>query len=290
MRRSLAVAAMCLAACSPAEPPGFDQPAAALHDPIADVYLVSNVHGPALQADGNGYIARVQPDGDMRRYWLAGGRDGVTLHAPRGMALAGDVLWVADLDHLRRFDRATGKVLPAVVVPGATCLWGVAIAPDGTVYASDAGGDGVGAGSGTDAIWRLAPDGALTALIRGAELGQPRGLVATASGVYCVGWRDGTFFQVDQAGRRTDLAKAPTTQLDGLVRGAAGTAADGSALAPAWFATSHAGQCVYRFDATGGVQALPRTVVAPTGLGFDAVRRRLLLPLASSGELQLLQL
>ena len=280
-----------LAACgADSDPPGFDQPAAAVHDPVADVYLVSNVHGAPLAADGNGYITRVEPDGSMQRRWLAGGRDGVTLHAPRGLALAGEVLWVADLDRLRRFERRTGKALAPVAVPGATCLWGVAVAPDGTVYATDAGGDGVSAPTETDAIWRLATDGSLTALIRGTELGQPRGIVATATGVYCVNWRDGAFFQVDHAGRRTDLARAPAAQLDGLARGGADTAADGRPLAPAWFASSHAGQCVYRFDATGGVQTLPRTVVTPTGLGYDAVRRLLLLPLANAGELQLLPL
>jgi len=56
--RVLAVA-LWTAACS-GEPPGFDTPESAVHDPVADVYLVSNVNGAPLAKDGNGYIHPTQ--------------------------------------------------------------------------------------------------------------------------------------------------------------------------------------------------------------------------------------
>jgi len=274
------------AACG-ADPPGFDTPESVLHDPEADVWYVSNIRGAPTAKDGNGYIARVAPeDGSMRRWWIEGGRNGVTLHAPKGMALRGDELWVADIDMLRRFDRSTGAPRGDVVIPGATFLNDVSVGPDGTVWCTDTGLDASFAPSGTDAIWRIDGGGErVEALARGADLGQPNGLVATATGVYVVSWRDGTFFQLDRRGVRTDLGKAPHAQLDGLVRV---TAPDGSK--PAWYTTSWAGACVYRFDLTGGVQALPTRLDQPADCGFDGKRRLLLVPLFGSNRLEQLSL
>ncbi len=271
-----------LAACSQ-DPPGFDTPESALHDAVADVYLVSNIHGAPLAKDGNGYIARVSPeDGSMQRWWIAGGKNGVTLHAPKGMALVGDVLWVADIDVLRRFDRTSGAPLGETAIPGATFLNDVAAGPDGSVYVTDTGLDATFAASGTDAIWKVGNDGAVTALARGPELGQPNGLFALAGGLYVVSWSTGKIFQVDYKGIRTDLLQAPQAQLDGIVRFDAGEGPAG------WLVTSWVGKCVYRFDATGGIAPLPISLDQPADCGFDAVRRRLLVPLFGQNRLELL--
>jgi hypothetical protein len=279
-RRAAVGALLAVAACS-GEAPGFDTPESVLPLPGAGVWLVSNVNGAPTAKDGNGYIARVAPDGSMQRRWIAGGRDGVTLHAPKGMAIANGVLWVADIDVVRKFDLGSGAPLGEVAVPGSTFLNDVSVAPDGAVYVSDSGFDPSFGPSGTDAIWRIAPDGALAALVRGTDLGQPNGIVATASGVYVVNWRDGAFFQIDYRGVRTDLGKAPTAQLDGLVR----VAASGGG-APAWIATSWAGSCVYRFDVTGGVTKLPPTLAQPADCGFDAERGVLVVPLFGEHRLE----
>jgi hypothetical protein len=273
-----------LAACA-TEAPGFDTPESALHDATADVYLVSNIHGKPLERDNNGYIARVAPDGGMQRRWIQGGRDGVTLHAPKGMALAGDVLWVADIDTMRKFDRRSGKPLGEVVVPGASFLNDVAVAPDGAVFVTDTGLDAAFAPTGTDAIWRLRGDAGPEVLIRGTELGQPNGIAATAAGLYVVNWRDGAFFQVDYRGGRTDLVKAPQAQLDGLVR----VEREGGQGAY-WYATSWQGKCVYRFDPMGGCMPMPTALEQPADCGFDGKRRRLVVPLFGANRLELLPL
>lgn len=277
---------LCLGLCGCAvEPPGFDTPESALHDTAADVYLVSNIRGKPLDRDNNGYIARVQPDGSMQRHWIQGGRSGVTLHAPKGMALAADVLWVADIDTVRKFDRRSGAPLGEVAVPGAVFLNDVAVAPDGAVFVTDMGLDAAFAPTGTDAIWRVSGEGAPVALVRGPDLGQPNGIVATAAGLYVVNWRDGAFFQIDYRGVRTDLLRAPQAQLDGLVR-VEGEGGQGAY----WLATSWQGKCVYRFDSSGGCAPLPRSLEQPADCGFDAGRRRLLVPLFGSDRLELLPL
>ncbi len=285
MRRAFSwLALVAFPACA-GDPPGFDTPESVVHDERADVYLVSNIHGAPLAKDNNGYIARVAPDGSMQRYWIVGGKNGVTLHAPKGMALVGDVLWVADIDVLRKFDLGSGAAMGEVAIPGATFLNDVSAGTDGTIYCTDSGLDAQFSGTGTDAIWRVANDQP-EPLLRGVELGQPNGLVARDRTVYVVSWRDGTFYQVDARGVRTDLGKAEKAQLDGLVR----VEAKEAGASPSWYSTSWAGQCVYRFDVTGTATALPKTLEQPADCGFDAKRRRLLVPLFGKNKLEILQL
>lgn len=272
-----------LGACA-SDPPGYDTPESVAHDTEQDVWFVSNINGSPLDKDGNGYIARVQPQGGMDRHWIQGGRGGVVLNAPKGLALQGDVLWVADIDVVRRFDRHSGRPLGEVVIPGATFLNDVSAAPDGTVYVSDTGLDAKFAATGTDAIWRVTGADAPVALIKGAELGQPNGIVALEHAVFVVSWRDGTFYEVDTKGRRTDLGKAPSAQLDGLVRV---PAAKGGATVPAWYATSWAGKCIFRFDAGGNCTAVGGAPLEqPADFCFDIGRGVFVVPLFGQNRLE----
>lgn len=269
---SLVAALGLLAGCS--EPTVvLATPESVVHDAAADVYLISNLVGGPLDKDDNGRIVRVDPVSGRTTDWIRGGVGGVTLHAPKGLALVGDELWVADIDTVRVFDRTSGQPRRALPIPGATFLSDVAAASDGTVYVTDTGLDSAFGPTGTDAIWRIGTDGSITTLARGADLGQPNGLVVRDRACYVVGWRDGAFYQIDHQGRRTDLAKAPAAQLDGLVRV---VGEDGRA---AYYATSWQGKCVYRFDVGGGVTALPAELPQPADLGYDELRKCLVIPL-----------
>lgn len=273
-----------LAACSGSDGT-LSTPESVLHDTKADVYLISNLVGAPLAKDNNGRIARMAPDGQLlAAAWIEGGRNGVELHAPKGLCLHDEVLWVADIDVLRRFDRRSGAPLPSVPIPGASFLNDVSAAPDGTVYCTDTGLDANFQATGTDAIWRVGKDLVPERFAAGPELGQPNGIVALQTGVYVVGWRDGSFALIDGKGHRTELLRAPTAQLDGLLR----LEATGD-RPPVWLATSWEGACIYRFDLQGGCTALPARLEQPADLGYDATRQRLLVPLFGSNRVEFVQ-
>src|SRR3990172_7489526 len=100
---------------------GFQTPESVLYDAAEDVYLVSNINGSPTAADGNGFISRIGPEGQVLALkWIDGTVSGVTLHAPKGMAIVGDTLYVADITAVRMFDRRTGQPKGSVAVPGAT--------------------------------------------------------------------------------------------------------------------------------------------------------------------------
>src|SRR5688572_17488435 len=57
---------------------GLATPESVLHDADADVYLVSNVDGEPLAADGKGFIAKLTPDGKVDKLkWIESGKDKV---------------------------------------------------------------------------------------------------------------------------------------------------------------------------------------------------------------------
>ena len=137
----------------------LEGPEAARWDPEQQVWFISNVNGGPGAKDNNGYISRLRPDGGIDSLkFIAGGRGGVTLHAPKGMVIVGDTLWVADIDVVRAFNRKTGAAIAGVRVPGAAFLNDVATGPDG-IYVTDSGirfgAEGQMTHPGPDAVYRI---------------------------------------------------------------------------------------------------------------------------------------
>ena len=90
----------------------LEAPEAARFDPELGVYFVANINGSPLGKDGNGFISRLTRDGKVDSLkFIAGGRGGAVLNAPKGMAINGDTLWVADIDVARAFDARSGAPL-----------------------------------------------------------------------------------------------------------------------------------------------------------------------------------
>src|SRR5258708_22526771 len=117
--------------------PGFSTPESVLHDSAQDLYFVSNINGSPTAKHNNRFISRVRPDGAIENLkFIEGGRAGVSLNAPKGLALLGDTLWVTDIDRLRAFNARTGTPLDSVRFDnaGAVFLNHIPIAPTGALY------------------------------------------------------------------------------------------------------------------------------------------------------------
>lgn len=144
------------------EAKGLAQPESVVYDPVTDVFYVSNINGAVMQKDGNGFIARLKPDGTvLERKWVTG------LNAPTGLALRDRKLYVADVDELVEVNAASGSITKRHKAKGAIFLNDVAIAEDGTVYATDTPMNG---------IWRL-KDGKFESWFANDDLNHPNGIV-----------------------------------------------------------------------------------------------------------------
>lgn len=247
---------------------GFATPESVLHDPVADVYLVSNINGAPVEADGNGFISRLAPDGEVLDLkWIDGEATGVTLNAPKGMAISRDHLFVADIDCLRVFDLTTGEPLEEHCVEGATFLNDVAADGQGNVYFTDSGLDASFGPTGADAIYLLS-GGAVMTVASGEELGRPNGVAVVAGGLRIVTFGSGESYGVTPTGERTDVV-AVAGSLDGVEM-----MADGSYLVSSWDE-----QAVIHIGADGTRESVVEDVEAPADIGFDRSRNRILIPL-----------
>ncbi|HSK17581.1 MAG TPA: SMP-30/gluconolactonase/LRE family protein [Longimicrobiales bacterium] len=256
---------------------GFQTPESVLYDEQADVYIVSNINGEPLGADGNGFISRVRPTGAVESLkWIDGEADGITLNAPKGMALSGDTLFVADIDSVRAFHRTTGEPLGARGIAGASFLNDLTTGPDGALYVTDTGMDASFSPTGTDAIHRFDATGSQS--FAGApDLAAPNGIVADDGGIIVVGFGGPVVQRIAAGGGTPDsVATLPAGQLDGVVRTSDGTL----------FVSSWEGQAVYRVSPDGAVSTVVENVEAPADIGWDTRRQRLLIPLFNGNRIE----
>jgi hypothetical protein len=218
-----------------------------------------------LGIDGNGFISRVDAATmkvDLK--WIASGLD-----APKGMAILGNSLYVADVTAIRKFDRRTGARLGEITIPGASFLND--ITTDGqSLYVSDTGiltGPGITFyDTGTDAIWKITGDQP-EKFADGTALQHPNGLDWRDGKLRVVTFRGNDLYELVD-GRRTNVAKLPGGQLDGVVH-----LPDGTALISSW-----KGNEIYRAPQGGDAEAILAGMDAPADLGYDTKRRRLLIP------------
>jgi hypothetical protein len=261
---------------------GFATPESVFHDPIVEVYLVSNINGSPLAEDDNGFISVLATDGQVVGLKaIDGAADSVTLNAPKGMAAAGEFLYVTDISTIRRFDRRTGGPRGEIPIPGATFLNDITAGDDGSLYFTDsglkAGPDGL-APSGTDAVYRLWPDGKLDTLARGDELGRPNGIAVSGDSVWVVGYGSGELYRV-LGGHKADVVKLAKGGLDGLV------IFGGEAFISSWD-----GQSIFRGKLAGPFAEMLTGIPAPADLGHDMWRHRLLIPLFNDNEVRIVPL
>lgn len=257
-------------------------PESVLHDPQQDVYFISNVSGGLEAVDGNGFITRVDAKTmrvDLR--WIETGKNGARLDGPKGMTIVGDTLYVSDVLAVRRFDRRTGAPLGAIALPGATMIND--LATDGTsVYVSDTA---IRSSAGptfiatkTDAIWKITGDRA-TKIASGVGLRQPNGLAFHDGALWVAPFSGNEIYRLDGA-ERADIAETPRGQLDGLV-----ILEDGARIVTSW-----QGSTIYRETGEGKFVPLLNGIALPADIGYDANRKRLLVPRSATNEVTVHQL
>ena len=258
---------------APAPPPkptelteGLQTPECVLYDAEQDVYFISNINGNPLGIDDNGYISRVNAETlQSEAKWIDGSKAEVTLNAPKGMAIAGDDLWVSDITTVRRFDRRTGAPKGEVALKGAT--FANDVASDGTtVYVSDSGLNAEFKSTGTDSVWKIENNKAMK-LASGKDLKGPNGIAVAAGKVWVVSFGANELYAIDK-GKKANTVTLPNGGLDGLV-----ALPDGTLAITSWNAKT-----VYRGSPTGPFTALVENIDSPADLGYDSKRHRLLVP------------
>ncbi|WP_072395524.1 hypothetical protein [Hyphomicrobium sp. CS1GBMeth3] len=275
---ALALAAV-LAACGSAGQPtklweatGFAQPETVLPDLDAGVLYVSNVAGGPGDKDGNGFISKLTLDGKVTNLkWVTG------LDAPKGLALNGGKLYVADLDQLVEIDVASGAIATRHQAPGAKILNDIAIDGEGRVYVTDWPGN---------AIWRLVDD-TFEKWVEGDVLKAPNGLLVEGDSLVVAAWGTGMKpdFSTETAGNLLTVgledkavanlgSGAPVGHLDGLE----------PFDADSYLVTDWVGGKVFQISRTGEAKELLKVSQGTANLAFIASTRTAIIPLMVDGK------
>jgi sugar lactone lactonase YvrE len=258
---------------------GFKSPESVRYDSALDVFFVSSFNGDEMAKDDNGFISRLRPDGTIDSLmFIAGGRNGVTLHSPHGIAIIADTLWVADIDAVRAFDKNTGKAVATVDFKPlkAEFLNDVAAAPDGSLYITDTGPDGVSTPTRGNRIYRVDPGHRPSMALHSDSLGSPNGIT----------WDErGKRFIIVQWGGKRILAWRPGDKEPRTI-GFGATQSDGVELLAdgRLIITSQAEHAliIRRNDESLTVRGFD----SPADFGVDTRRHRLAIPLSDSGVVQ----
>jgi sugar lactone lactonase YvrE len=269
---------------------GFSTPESMLHDSTQDIYFVSNINGSPTAKDNNGFISRVRPDGAVENLkFVEGGRAGVTLNAPKGLAVLGDTLWVTDIDRIRAFNARTGAPLDSVKLDsaGAVFLNDIAIATTGAIYITDTGirFDDVGnvLHPGPDRVFRIGPpsDRKVTVAARGDSLGWPNGITVDP-----VGKR---FIIVAFGPTKSVLAWKPGDRTPRVIAKGAGGFDGVEVTGTRILVSSWTDSTVSAFE-TGQPVKVITGVPSPADIGYDAKRNRVLIPVFTGNRVEIWQL
>jgi sugar lactone lactonase YvrE len=269
---------------------GFKTPESVKYDADLDVYFVTSINGNPSAKDNNGLISRIRPDGSIESLeWVSGGRAGVVLHAPKGTAIVGDTLWVADIDAVRGFNKRTGARGATVDVSrqGAKFLNDLAVGADGALYVTDTGILIDAAGNmthpGPDRIFRVGTKREVSVAVAGDTLARPNGIawdaandrfiVVAFGGPAIFGWKPGDAAPTVVA--RGAGAGAGAGQWDGVE-----LLADGRIVASSW------ADSTVDVIAGGKVERLIGGVPSPADIGLDTKRQRVLIPVFTENRVE----
>ena len=255
---------------------GFVAPEAVRYDPDQDVYFVANWGtGSASATDNNGYISRMKPDGQIENMrFIAGGANRVVLHAPRGMYIVGDTLWVADADAVRGFHRKTGEKLANVDFSALDrgFLNDVAADATGAVYVTD---------TGRNKLYKVT--GGPTLVVSDSVLGAPNGITWDGANnrfiVVPFGGHKGIRAWAPGATTLTDIAMSTGARYDGV------EVLSGGRILVA----SQADTSLHIFTGNTG-RSLLHTLGPPADIAVDTKRNRVAVPVVALNHVEIWEL
>ncbi len=158
---------------------------------------------PPDARDGDGFIAQVSFRGKvLKQRWISG------LHAPKGMAIVDDTLYVTDITEIVKIQRKTGQILDRVGIQGAIFLNDIAVDQFGALYISD---------TRANRIYKMAED-SVEVWLDDPEMGGPNGLCVTPSQLMVATFGSGKFYGVDLKSKAIGSTPVDIPSGDGVVK------------------------------------------------------------------------
>ncbi len=249
----------------------LQHPQSFIAHPSGNTYFIANANGEPGQSDHNGFISKLDQHGAMLDlHFIQGGRGNTILHAPHGMAVGGDTLYVADINVIRGFHAESGK--PTVAV---------SFQPFQIGAFTDLIADGIGRlfvlDTTGNAIYQVDPHDhhAVSLYVQHEDLASPRGLaVHPQSGRLLVASLDrGTVLEV--AEDRTITEVISNSIWTGRFRNLSGI--DFDQFGSMYLSDLTAGK-IWRVHPDQSMQVIAEFLISPAAVKIDRRNHRILVP------------
>ncbi len=244
---------------------GLLVPESFIVDEDTGIYYISNINGGPTEKNGKGFITRLNPDGSISELKFIKSGNGSSLNAPKGLVIAGDVLYVSDIDHIKGFDKKTGKAVADFDLTSflPKFLNDIAVDRRGKLYVTD---------MGTNRIFMVDPSkGGKTVIFAESEkLGSPNGITfEKKTGKFLLAtWDSGELFRLSSSGKLRKIIKQNFTALDGV---------DYDEKGNIYFSSFKNG-IIYKLTSSGKLSELVTGLVTPADISLDRKKRLILVP------------
>ncbi len=192
----------------------LEAPESVVYNSDDNVFYISNVAGQPAEKNGLGYISVMSRTGELTdQKWITG------LNAPKGLAIAGGLLYIADIDRVVVAEIDSGNIVKEYQAEGATFLNDIAVDESGSVYITDT--------FGGNAVYRI-KEGQIGLWLKDDKLNYPNGLTVKNNKLFVSTWGvvtnpetfgtdiPGRLLSIDLSDRSIAEISAPFGNLDGL--------------------------------------------------------------------------
>lgn len=247
---------------------GLKTPESFIVDPSSGNYFISNINGGGPGGkDDDGFITKLDKDGKVMNLTFVDGKNkDITLNAPKGLDIIGNVLYVTDIDFVRGFDKETGKLLHDLDFKAfnPSSLNDLTHDSQGNLYVSDWIGN---------FIFKIETRNShkISVVAKGNTLGGPNGLNIhpMTKKLINVTWETGKVQEIDSSGNVKTLVEDKRFKtLDGIDFDNNGN----------MFVSSFTGGEVYKITPDLKVEVFLKGLTSPADINIDKKNNLLLIP------------
>ena len=177
-------------------------PESVLADEDGNILYVSNMNSNMPANSGNGFISKLDMEGNIIELKWAEG-----LNGPKGMGIFEGNLFVADNDEVVKIDLNSGKIVDKVKIDGNPGLNDITVGDDGSVYVS---------GYTTNVIYKV-KDGNVESIFSGEEGENFNGLLWEPERIMLITSSGSTFKAIDWTTKNVTVIATDLGHGDGIV-------------------------------------------------------------------------
>ena len=271
------------------------------YDSARGVIVVPNRGVPQNVQANDAFVSFINHDGSVNTARWIGVQNpadrskstpALVLNEPFGSDIVNGMLYVADRDGgtsatdtsvavIRKFDLKTGAPAGSARIEGVSWINDIAVAGDGTTYATNSGDFGPNGNPATWQVWKVGADGHPSVFAQGAPLFVPNGVAIDRAGnIVVVNTGDDAVLTFSAAGALLKTEHAAQPESDGLVIMADGTK----------YVSSVRNGGVSRIRPGKPAELIARNIPSAASMCYDSGANQLVIPMNANNALAFIKL